>query len=187
MIIPSEDTQDTEYRAALEFVSKNRTLDQLRAGAADLGLSTEVAGPFKANDYIFGTLGTGQTSRDIIQFAFNGNSDINDVSSEIYTYADPVTNVSNKHVIAALVSVAPAGLPSVADIKSDIEKDNKEAIKNETPSSGSRRFSSGIFGRKSPSPSPSPFSQRSSESPATKLDGGVPGKTQGGVQLGGAE
>jgi len=121
LIIPSEDTQDIEYRAALEFVSKNRTLDQLRAGAAEMGLSTEVAGPFKANDYIFDILGPGQTSRDIIQFAFNGNTDINDVSSEIYTYADPVTNVSNKHVIAALVSVTPAGLPSVADIKSDIE------------------------------------------------------------------
>ena len=121
LIIPSEDTQDTEYRAALEFVSKNRTLDQLRAGAADMGLSTELAGPFQANDYIFGTLGSGQTSRDIIQFAFNGNTDINGVSSEIYTYTDPVTNVSNKHVIASLVNVTPAGLPSVDDIKSDIE------------------------------------------------------------------
>jgi hypothetical protein len=43
------------------------------------------------------------------------------VSSEIYTYTDPVTNVSNKHVIASLVNVTPAGLPSVDDIKSDIE------------------------------------------------------------------
>jgi len=121
LIIPSEDTQDAEYRSALEFVSKNRNLDQLRASAADMGLSTEVAGPFQANDYIFGALGTGQTSRDIIQFAFNGNTDMNDVSSEIYTYADPITNVSNKHVIGALVNVASEGLPSVSDIKSDIE------------------------------------------------------------------
>ena len=120
-IIPSEDTQDAEYREVLEFVSKNRTLDALRVNAASLGLSTETAGPFRANDYIFGSLGTGQTSRDIIQYAFSGNTDINDVSSEIYSYTDPITRVTNKHVIAALVNVAAAGLPSVSDIKSDIE------------------------------------------------------------------
>jgi len=120
-IIPSDNTMTAEYKAALEFVSDNRTLDALRAAAADKGLSTETAGPFAANDHIFGAYGSNQTSRDIVQFAFAGGTDVNDVSAEIYTFSDPITRVNNKHVIAALVGITPEGLPSVSDIKSDIE------------------------------------------------------------------
>jgi len=120
-IIPSDNTMNNEYKAALEFVSENRSLDDLRAAAAEKGLSTETAGPFAANDYVFGSYGSNQTSRDIIQFAFAGNTDVNDVSAEIYTFSDPVTRINNKHVIAALVSETPAGLPSVNNIKADIE------------------------------------------------------------------
>ena len=120
-IIPSESTMNAEYKAALQFVSENRTLDELRASAASKGLSTETAGPFAANDYVFGSYGSNQTSRDIIQFAFAGGTDVNEVSAEIYTFDDPVTRISNQHVIAALVDIAPEGLPSVSNIKSDIE------------------------------------------------------------------
>ncbi|MBT8218520.1 MAG: peptidylprolyl isomerase [Bacteroidia bacterium] len=121
VISPSEDTEDSEYQRVTEFVSKNRTLVDLRAGAAELGLTTEVSAALKANDYSFGTLGIGQISRDVIRYAFSGNTYVNDVSAEIYTYQDPVHRFNNKHVVVGLANIQEEGVPSVESVRTEIE------------------------------------------------------------------
>ncbi|MCG8326685.1 MAG: peptidylprolyl isomerase [Chitinophagales bacterium] len=119
-IIPSETTQEDIYAAVLDFVGKNRDIEELRTAAAenaDLELETSIS--LKRNDFSVGTLGGGQASRDMIRWAYNAN--VGEVSPEIYSYQDPQEYFTNKMVVAALRSKQSSGMPSVANIKDEIE------------------------------------------------------------------
>jgi len=131
-ILPSENTINAfEDKVAL-FIEANPTIESLQKSvAADASLEIKDAASLKRNDFFFADLGSGQVSRDIIKWAYGdtspGASDVGDVSPEIYRYQ---TNIDfggqsyfydNKYVVAALGGVQPAGIPSVAFIKSEIE------------------------------------------------------------------
>jgi peptidyl-prolyl cis-trans isomerase D len=119
-IQPSNDTQEDLYANVLEFVGQNRKIDDLRAaveGNADLEMETS-NGLFR-NDFAVGALGGGQASRDMIRWAFG--ADVGEVSPEIFSYQDPQLYYTNKLVVAALRSKQSAGIPSVANIKDEIE------------------------------------------------------------------
>ncbi len=119
-IVPSEETQKEKYNDVLEFVGQNRTMDQLQKSvAANPNLSLETSPPVKKNDFIVGSLGSGNASRKMIKTIY-GLSPGN-VSPEIYDYQDPVNNYDNKYVVSALSAVQPKGVPSVANIKSTIQ------------------------------------------------------------------
>ncbi|MCB0549610.1 MAG: peptidylprolyl isomerase [Phaeodactylibacter sp.] len=119
-IVPSEDTQNDVYERALAFVGKNRKLEEMRQSADSEGLEVEISNSLKKNDFAIGSLGAGQASRDIVRWAFNANK--GEVSPEIYAFQDPVDYYTNKYVLAALRSVQSAGLPSVDNIKDEIEQ-----------------------------------------------------------------
>lgn len=125
-IIPSEATQRDIENKAIEFVDNNRTSAAMATAAAAQGLTVETSQAIKANDYALGTLGSGQTSRDIIRWAF-GNSlsadeaSIGDVSPEIYAYNNAQDFYTDKYVAVALKSIQEPGKPSVADVKEEIE------------------------------------------------------------------
>lgn len=121
-ILPTEDTQDAIFEKANEFLANNRTLEALNAAVSQSGeLSLESSGPLKANDYIVGTLGSGNEARDIVKFAFDPNTDIGSVSSIPYGFQDPIELNINKYVVTGLKGIQEAGMPSVASIKDDIE------------------------------------------------------------------
>jgi peptidyl-prolyl cis-trans isomerase D len=127
-IVPSPKTQDSLYNIVLEFVGTNRSADALRTSAEStdyLELQTTV--PLKENDYNIAQLGGGQSSRDIVRWAFNGNTRIGDVSPEIYIYEDPINFYNNKYVVASLKSIRPAGEPTVDNVKDQIES----AVRNQ--------------------------------------------------------
>ena len=119
-IVPSEDTQNDVYERALAFVGKNRTLEEMAQSDETEGLEVETSGSLKKNDFTVGTLGVGQASRDIVRWAFNANK--GEVSPEIYAFQDQVDYYTNKYVVAGLKSVQGAGLPSVDNIKDEIEQ-----------------------------------------------------------------
>ncbi len=118
-IIPSEETQDDIYDKVYQIVNDNRTIDALRTAASAEGLSIESSPPYKKNDYIVGTLGGGQASRDIVKWSFENNN-IGEVSPEVYRYQDPTNYHYNKYVATALKSVQGAGTPSLANIRDEI-------------------------------------------------------------------
>lgn len=121
-ITPSEDTQNTVFDEANTFLSKNRTVAAMQAAVAESGtLTIENSGALKANDFSVGNLGSGSDARDIVKFAYDGNSEIGGVSVSAYSFQDPVELYTNKYVVAALASVQDAGMPAVADIKEEIE------------------------------------------------------------------
>ena len=125
-IVPSEATQRAVENKAIDMTDNNRTFDKLKAAAAEAGITVETSPALKANDFTIGTLGSGQTSRDIVLWAF-GNSrnndapDLNDVSPEVYSYQNQQEFYTDKFLIVALKSIQEPGTPRVADLKEDIE------------------------------------------------------------------
>jgi len=119
-IIPSEATQNKVRNEARDFVRKNKGMDAIKKAAAEAAdLEVEIASGLKRNDYIVGALGGGSDSRQIIKWAYK--SSVGDVSPVVYSYQDPVNYFDNKYVVVGLNSVVDAGMPSVADVKEDIE------------------------------------------------------------------
>ncbi|MBK8668312.1 MAG: peptidylprolyl isomerase [Saprospiraceae bacterium] len=129
-IIPSEATQNAIEDKVMGLLEKTKTLDDLnKLGTGDV--KVEVAGGLKKNDFTVGTLGSGQTSRDIIRWAYEDDTDAGDVSPTLYTYTDDANYVDSKHVIAALKSVDKPGLATVESLKSQIEGQVKNKKKAE--------------------------------------------------------
>lgn len=119
-IVPSEETQKELEGEVLAFIGANRTLEDLRQSAEERGLRMETSTGLKRNDFNIGDLGTGQANRDIIRWAYN--ADEGDVSPELHGFQDPVEYYTNKYVVPALLAKQKAGLPSVENIKSEIEQ-----------------------------------------------------------------
>ena len=118
-IFPSEETRNAIYDEAMALLTNSKSLDDLSKLAKKKKLTLETAPSVAENDYMLGALAGTQQSRDIIKWAFEANP--GDVSSVIYVFSDPIENYENQYIIAGLKGIQPAGIPSVADIKSEIE------------------------------------------------------------------
>ncbi len=120
-ITPTDDTQQEVRKKALTFLSNNRSLEAMREAAAaddDLDIVT-IPGGVKANDFSVGQLGGGQSSRELVRWAFDAN--VGEVSPDLYDYQDAVGYFDNKYIVAALQSIQKPGIPSVESVRNDIE------------------------------------------------------------------
>ncbi len=136
-IIPSENTQDSIYDQVLDFVGNYRKLDEVRTALADFpGKTLQLTTPFKKNDYTLSALGSGQTSREIIRWAYDPATEVNDVSPEVYIYQEPTLFFNNRYVVASLANITPKGPATLESVRPTIEglvKNHKKAqilIKN---------------------------------------------------------
>ena len=137
-IILSEGTQNAVEDKVLALLEKTKKIEDLNKIATG-DLKVEVAGGLKKNDYVFGTLGSGQTSRDIIKWAYEDDTNVGDVSPTLYTYADENLYYTSKQVIAALKSIDKAGPATVESVRSKIEalvKNKKKGEKIKSQISG---------------------------------------------------
>jgi len=117
-VTPSEDTQNAIYEVADQMVTSNRSIADLRAaveGKADLTIERTV--PLNANDFNLTNLGGGETSREIVRWVFDEDTQVGDVSPSIYTYTDPVNYYNNKYVLAAVSSKTAPGLATASDMR----------------------------------------------------------------------
>ncbi len=120
-IIPTDETQKEVRKNAMAFLSNNRSLEAMREAAASddqLELVTIPSG-VKENDFQVGQLGPGQSSRAIIRWAFEAN--VGEVSPDLYDYRDPVGYYDSKYVVVGLQSIQKPGIPSVENVRNDIE------------------------------------------------------------------
>lgn len=118
-ITPSDGTQNAVYEVVDQVISENRTLDALKAAAQAKGMTVSRSSALKANDYLFGTLGGGETSREIIKWGFDDTS-VGTVSPTIYTYNDPVNYFNSKYVLIGLSNINSPGLAKVADVRDNV-------------------------------------------------------------------
>ena len=132
LISPSEETQKAMFNKVNEFVSKNTTLEALTASvASNDDLELEVSPGLKRNDFTIGTLGGGNTSRDIVRWAYSGDAEVGKVCPTVYVYQDPVDFFENKYVVVALKNIQEPGRVSVADVKEEIAATVKNLKKAE--------------------------------------------------------
>jgi peptidyl-prolyl cis-trans isomerase D len=123
-ITPSDETQNKLEIEMSDLITENRDLSSLLAaieGREDI--TVETAGPFTANDYFINGLGTDQTSRDIIKWAFEDNTSAGALSPELYTYSDNINYYDSKYVVAGLESITPAGMPPVQNLRLMLENE----------------------------------------------------------------
>lgn len=121
-ITPSQTTQDNVQDEVTEIIDSARDYEALAAainGRSDMSLETAPA--VKKNDYSFATFGSGITSRDIIKWAFEEDTQINEVSPSIYTYTDKVNYFNSQYVVVVLKSVTPPGLPTADAVRGQVE------------------------------------------------------------------
>lgn len=131
-IKPSEETQKAVDSRVSDLVSEFSTLAALKTAIAeDKDLNIETSGSFKSDDFTFGALGGGNTSRDIIKWMFDEDTDLGDVSPEIYAYQDKALYYYNKYVAVALSEITPAGLPSAASARNTVEAIVRNQLKGD--------------------------------------------------------
>lgn len=119
-IEPGKETQDDLFQQASQFIGSNQSIEAVRKAAAEAGLPLETSASLKANDFVVGSLGSGEDARQIVKWAFTASP--GKVSPSVYSFQDVVGYYDNKYVVAALSSIQKAGLPKVENIRSEIEQ-----------------------------------------------------------------
>ncbi len=119
-IVPSQETQEDVLGKAQDFMANNRTVEEMATAAESAGFTVETSNALKANDYLIGAMGSGETSRSIVRWAFDGNTKVGGVAPEVFSYQDPVEFFDNKYVVAGLRNVQDAGLPNIANVRDEI-------------------------------------------------------------------
>ena len=121
-ITPSENTQDIVFDDVQEIVDQARDIASLQTIVDSRNdLSLETAPAVRMNDFSFGPFGSGNTSRDIIKWAYDQDTEIGEVSPTIYTYTDEVNYFNSKYVIAVLKSVSAPGLAKPESVREEVE------------------------------------------------------------------
>ena len=126
-IIPSEETERRIEQEAVVLATENNTLDDLRKALAErMDLSFETTGPLPRNGYSIPALGSGQSVRNIVRWAFGddpsyGLPEVGDICKDVFSIQEPDKFYTDMFVIAGLKSVQKPGTPSLAAVKNDIE------------------------------------------------------------------
>jgi peptidyl-prolyl cis-trans isomerase D len=128
-IIPSQETQDSLYDVASEILINSTTPEIFEETTSKLNLEIKKSMPLKANDFTFMDLGTDQTSRDIIRWAFEELTEINDLAPTVYTYSNKKYYYNDKYVLTMLSDIFPKGIRSVDDVRKDVEMIVKNKLK----------------------------------------------------------
>jgi len=130
-IIPSQDTQDAMYSEVTDLVSTSTDGASLKQAASARGVEGELTVYMDDTFYAIGSLGADKSSKDIIKWMFDTDTDINEISKDIYTYSDPQLYHNNKYVAVMLKDIAPKGLRSVASVKDELEVLVRNEMKGE--------------------------------------------------------
>jgi peptidyl-prolyl cis-trans isomerase D len=115
---PSKETQQTIKNKAQALLQQSKTLEALNTTAGQQNLLVSPSSPLKANDFAIGVLGSGDDVREIVRWAFDPNTDIGDVSPQVFIFGDENGGFfDSRYVVAGLKSISPAGAATVASLK----------------------------------------------------------------------
>lgn len=125
-IVPSDVTQNAIYTEALQFAGNNRSLDAMKAAAtADPALEVLSSAKKNANDFSINptALKSNETSREIIKWGFGEDIEVGDVSSNAYAYQNPENFYIEKYVVAGLSNIQAPGVPTIENVRDEIEQE----------------------------------------------------------------
>lgn len=122
-IVPSQETQDKIEDEVTNINNTNRKLvDLKKALASRTDLTFEKSGAVRQNDAVAGALAPGQSSRDLVRWAFDKKTRVGDVSPETFIYEDAVNFFTNQITLAGLASIQPKGKATVASVKEEVSE-----------------------------------------------------------------
>ncbi|GLR17850.1 peptidylprolyl isomerase [Portibacter lacus] len=119
-VTPSQETQDSVLDIVNDFLSENRTLEAITSAAKALNLNVRTSAPLDQNAYQVGNLGSSQSSRDMVRWAFDQSNEEGDVAPDFYSFTDPVDYYTNKYVVVGLRDIVPAGMQTVESAKDEL-------------------------------------------------------------------
>jgi peptidyl-prolyl cis-trans isomerase D len=121
-IVPSESTQDFVYDEAFEFLGQHRTLDALKASLESReDLVLEEAKNLPKSGFTFGTLPSGDVSRQIVRWLYEPGTEVGDVAPEVYIINDDINYYKSQYVVVGLEAVHDKGLAKPESIMDVIE------------------------------------------------------------------
>jgi len=121
-IMPSPETQSAVRDKADDMMRTNRNLEALiKAIGQDTTIKLRNTPLLGENDFEIEGLTTGVETREIVRWAFS--ADEGDVTPSVYSFRDDAGYYDKQFVIAGLKTVQPAGLPSVANLRDEIEEE----------------------------------------------------------------
>lgn len=121
VIKPSKETETKRFDEAQRFLNaNNKNIDGMLAAAKKIkGVTQETSPAVNANEFFVGSLGSGQTSREIVRWAFGASK--GEVAPDIYTFTDPTEFYTNKYVLAGVKTIFKPGNATADQVKEDIE------------------------------------------------------------------
>lgn len=121
VIKPSKETETKRFDEAQRFLNTNgKNVDGMLAAAKKIkGVTQEISPAVNANEFFVGSLGSGQTSREIVRWAFGASK--GEVAPDIYTFTDATEFYTNKYVLAGVKTVFKPGNATADQVKEDIE------------------------------------------------------------------
>ena len=121
VIKPSKETETKRFDEAQRFLNaNNKNIDGMLAAAKKIkGITQETSPAVNANEFFVGSLGSGQTSREIVRWAFGASK--GEVAPDIYTFTDPTEFYTNKYVLAGVKTIFKPGNATADQVKEDIE------------------------------------------------------------------
>lgn len=128
-IIPSEDTQDSLLTVASDVITESQTPEDFEVNVKKLNFDIKKSMPLTANDYTFMELGQGQTSREIIRWAFEPVTEHGDIAPQVFIYSNKALYYNEKYILAYLSDIYPEGLRSVDQVRNDVETLVKNKLK----------------------------------------------------------
>lgn len=130
-IIPSQNTQDSVFNYVANLVSTNKTIETLKTTVQTEGKTLETSAYLAGDGHNINGLGSSSSTRNIVQWLFDSDTEMGEVSPDVYTFTDQALYYNNKYVIAGLSGISEKGLRSVAAARNDVEILVKNKLKGE--------------------------------------------------------
>lgn len=122
-IIPTAKTTDAKKREAVEFISMNRTLEEMKKAAKDQKLRISSAAGLKKGAFEISGLGKHSTAASIISWAHLAETKAGEVTGSAYAIDNDDLGYTQKFVVMGLSSKREKGLASASNpiVRAEIE------------------------------------------------------------------
>lgn len=117
-IVPSQGTDRFAASQADDLLLSSKNLEELKANALKKGLQFQTSSNFKANDLQLGIFGQATGVRQLIRWAYDAKA--GERSKQTFAMQQQGEPFVSQYVVAAMKTVIPKGLPSVAAMKEQL-------------------------------------------------------------------
>lgn len=123
-IIPGEMSTEEVNRLAIEFITEHRDLDAFNEAIKVNGMAINTSNGLEDGGYSIEGIGLNSTSADIIRWAHDPETQLNEVTNRPFAMENNELNFTEKFIVPVLVSRTPKGLASIEDpkVKADVDR-----------------------------------------------------------------